>query len=260
MCDETRPGMENLPELLHAASSIAREAGAILLEGREQMDRHQDAGIRYKSSEIDPVTEYDLKSERYIVGEIERRYPHHRLIGEEGGVYPVMHEATPAETCTWHIDPLDGTVNFAHGFPLYCVSLGLVQEGEPVLGVVYLPALNELFAACKGSGTTLNGKPVRVSATARLEQGLLATGFSYDTHTSDSNLRYLAAGRWDGYWEMKTKTYDIAAGIILVREAGGQITDFDGGNDMLGSGRIVASNGLIHTAMLNILSRAGDRE
>lgn len=277
------PTAETLEDILESAIRIARGAGAILLEGRENMERHKDAGIRYKTSEIDPVTEYDLKSERYIVSEIRSRFPHHRLIGEEGGVYETSNTTEDDDTYTWHIDPLDGTVNFAHGFPLFCVSLGLVTAGEPVLGVVYLPALNELFAACKGSGTTLNGKPVQVSSISQLTQALLATGFSYDTHTSDSNIRnflgfqrtaqatrrigscainlsYLAAGRWDGYWEMKTKTYDIAAGIILVREAGGRVTDFDNGNDMLGSGRIVASNGLIHDALLNVLAESEDRE
>jgi myo-inositol-1(or 4)-monophosphatase len=274
---------ESLNDILSTASAIALEAGAILLEGQSVMARNRGSGIRYKTSDIDPVTEYDERSERHIAAALRRHYPHHQLIGEEGGVYPATASPSATDSLTWHIDPLDGTVNFAHGFPLYCVSLGLVRGGEPVLGVVYLPALNELFTACAGSGTRLNGEPVQVSAISRLEHALLATGFSYDTHTSDSNLgnflgfqrgaqatrrigscainlSYLAAGRWDGYWELKTKTYDVAAGIILVREAGGQVSDFDGGQDMLGSGRIVASNSFIHTAMLDVLARAGDRD
>lgn len=277
------PTGENLETILQSAITIARTAGAILLEGRDAMEQNQGVGIRYKTSDIDPVTEYDVRSEQYISGEIRRLFPHHQLIGEEGGTYEVNASTPEADTYTWHIDPLDGTVNFAHGFPLYCVSLGLLRGQEPVLGVIYLPACNELFAASQGSGATLNGKPIRVSHTARLDQALLATGFSYDTHTSDSNIRnflgfqhtaqatrrigscainlsYLAAGRWDGYWELKTKTYDIAAGIVLVREAGGCVTDFDNGNDMLQSGRIVASNGRLHTAMLDVLTTAGDRE
>jgi myo-inositol-1(or 4)-monophosphatase len=277
------PADENLQTILQSAISIARAAGAILLEGRDVMEQHKGEGIRYKTSDIDPVTEYDVRSEQYISGELRRLFPHHRLIGEEGGTYEVNTSTPEADTYTWHIDPLDGTVNFAHGFPLYCVSLGLLRGEEPVLGVIYLPASNELFAASKGSGATLNGKPIQVSPTTRLDQALLATGFSYDTHTNDSNIRnflgfqhtaqatrrigscainlsYLAAGRWDGYWELKTKTYDIAAGIVLVREAGGCVTDFDNGNGMLHSGRIVASNGPLHTAMLDVLAAAGDRE
>ncbi len=282
MTDYGDSGSVSLQEMLQTAMTIAREAGTLLLQGQAVMTRNRGNGIRYKTSEIDPVTEYDLLSERHITGQLRRHYPHHRLIGEEGGVYDAQVSPPAADTLTWHIDPLDGTVNFAHGLPFYCVSLGLVRGTEPVLGVVYLPASDELFSACLGSGTQLNGEPVRVSPTHQLERSLLATGFSYDTHTSDSNLRnflgfqrsaqatrrigscainlsYLAAGRWDGYWELKTKTYDIAAGIVLVREAGGCVTDFDHGDDMLGSGRIVASNGLIHTAMLDVLTEAGDR-
>lgn len=273
---------DSLEDILKTAVAIAREAGALLLEGQAVMEQSRGGGVQYKTTAIDPVTEYDVRSERHITERLRSCYPWHRLIGEEGGTYPVAAEPETPDTLTWHIDPLDGTVNFAHGFPLYCVSLGLVRGTEPILGVVYLPALNELFTACLGSGSYLNGKPLRVSATTRLEQSLLATGFSYDTHTSDSNLRnftefqrsvqatrrigscainlsYLAAGRWDGYWELKTKTWDIAAGIILVRESGGCVTDFDNGTEMLNSGRIVASNGLIHASMLDVLAKAGDR-
>jgi len=278
--DDTRSA--SLQEILQTATTIAREAGVLLRDGQAEMNRNRGSGIRYKTSEIDPVTEYDLRSERHITDRLRCHYPHHRLIGEEGGIYDERAAPASTDTLTWHIDPLDGTVNFAHGLPFYCVSLGLVRGTEPVLGVIYLPASDELFSACRGSGTRLNGEPVRVSATTRLDRALLATGFSYDTHTSDSNLKnflgfqrsaqatrrigscainlsYLAAGRWDGYWELKTKTYDIAAGIVLVREAGGCVTDFDNGNDMLGSGRIVASNGLLQTAMLDVLAEASDR-
>ena len=260
--------------IIDLAIRTAREAGEILRD-------YAARGFQIESKgRNNLVTEADLASERHITAAIRGTFPAHHILAEESG--GTLHSDL-ADDYYWIVDPLDGTTNFAHGFPLYCVSLGLVRGGEPVLGVVYLPALNELFTACAGSGTRLNGESVQVSAISRLEHTLLATGFSYDTHSSDSNLgnflgfqrsaqatrrigscainlSYLAAGRWDGYWELKTKTYDVAAGIILVREAGGQVSDFDGGQDMLGSGRIVASNSFIHTAMLDVLARAGDRD
>lgn len=269
-----------LTDILDAAVTIARGAGAILREGFE--DRRV-AALQFKTSDIDPVTEYDVRSEKFIVGELRRRFPSHQIVGEEGGAYRVGEVQSTARDFLWHIDPLDGTVNFAHRFPMFCVSLGLLIDGVPSLGVVYNPITDEMFAAARGVGATRNGSPIHVSATPVLNRALVITGFSYDTHTSDSNMKnflgfqrsaqatrrigsaalnlcYTAAGQMDGHWEMKVKPHDIAAGIVLVREAGGTVTDFDGGDDILNTGRIVSSNGLIHREMLDVLKAAGDSE
>lgn len=270
------------PDWLSQAVSIARGAGGILLDRFNKARAQGGAVPRFKSTAIDPVTEFDLASEDYIVAELRRQFPDHRVIGEEGG--PYASAATSAESpWAWQIDPLDGTVNFSHGLALFCVSMGLLLNGRPVLGVVFNPATDELFAATQGGGASLNDRPLRVSTTANLDRALLVTGFAYDTHDSDSNMRnflgfqhscqatrrigstalnlcYTAAGYMDGYWELKTQAHDIAAGVILVREAGGLVTDFDGGDDMFVSHRIVASNGLLHQAMLTVLGEANDRD
>lgn len=269
-----------LGPILEAAVAIARGAGEILRQGATEIAQQGGATLQFKTTDIDPVTEYDLRSERYIVDELRRHYPDQRIVGEEGGEYA----AAPAagSDAVWYIDPLDGTVNFAHGFPLYCVSIGLWLGERPALGVVYNPATDELYAAATGLGATRNGRPMRVSQTAALRGGLISTSFTYDTQTSDGNIRnflgfqragqatrrigssalnlaYTATGQFDGHWELNTKPYDVAAGIVLVREAGGTVTDFDGGEDMLGTGRVVASNGLLHDQMLAVLREADDR-
>lgn len=269
-----------LTDILDAAVEIARGAGAILREGFENQ---RAASLQFKTTDIDPVTEYDLRSEEFIVGELRRRFPSHQIVGEEGGAYRAGEVQSTAREFLWHIDPLDGTVNFSHGFPMFCVSLGLLIDGVPSLGVIYNPITDEMFAAARGLGATRNGSPIHVSATPVLNRALVITGFSYDTHTSDSNMKnflafqrtaqatrrigsaalnlcYTAAGQMDGHWEMKVKPHDIAAGIVLVREAGGTVTDFDGGDDILNTGRIVSSNGLIHREMLEVLKAANDRD
>ncbi|MGX2041871.1 inositol monophosphatase family protein [Methylocaldum sp. MU1018] len=272
----------SLTEILDAAVIIARGAGAILREGLTALEAHRGTALRFKTSDIDPVTEYDERSEKFIVGELRRLYPAHQIVGEEGGTYRAEDSRPPARNYLWHIDPLDGTVNFAHGFPMFCVSMGLLVDDVPSVGVVYNPATDEMFAAALGSGATRNGRPIHVSATPVLNRALVITGFGYDTHVSDSNMKnflgfqrsaqatrrigsaalnlcYTATGQLDGHWEMKVKPHDIAAGIVLVREAGGTVTDFDGGDDILDTGRIVSSNGLIHREMLDVLQAAGDR-
>jgi len=269
-----------LTDILGTAVTIAHGAGAILREG---LEAPRGAALQFKTSDIDPVTEYDVRSEKFIVGELRQRFPSHQIVGEEGGTYRAENSRPYAGNYTWHIDPLDGTVNFAHGFPMFCVSMGLLVDGVPSVGVIYNPATDEMFAAALGAGATRNGRPIRVSATPVLNRALVITGFSYDTHTSDSNMKnflgfqrsaqatrrigsaalnlcYTAAGQMDGHWEMKVKPHDIAAGIVLVREAGGTVTDFDGGDDILSTGRIVSSNGLIHREMLNVLKAADDRD
>ena len=270
------------PDILAATVAIARGAGSILMEGLASMGEHRGAALQFKSSDIDPVTEYDIRSEKFIVGELRQRFPSHHIVGEEGGIYQSQNSQLSAKNYTWQIDPLDGTVNFAHGFPMFCVSLGLLIDGVPSVGVVYNPATDEMLAAALGHGATRNDMPIHVSITPTLRQALLITGFSYDTHKSDNNIEnflgfqrnaqatrrigscalnlcYTATGQLDGYWEMKVKPHDIAAGIVLVREAGGIVTDFDGGEDMLDTLLIVASNGLIHQEMLEVLKAANDR-
>lgn len=271
---------DSLIHVMNAAVTIARGAGAILREGADVIRAQRGAALQFKTTDIDPVTEYDLRSEQFIVGQLRQLFPSHRIIGEEGGCYQI--DSSGPETHLWQIDPLDGTVNFAHGWPMFCVSMGLLIDGVPSVGVIYNPATDEMFAATRGHGATRNGRPMRVSTTGELSRALLITGFSYDTHVSDSNignflafqhtaqatrrigscalnLCYTASGQMDGYWELKTKAHDIAAGIVLVREAGGTVTDFDHGEEMLTSGRIVASNGLIHRQMLEVLMVADDR-
>ena len=280
----------NEPALLHMlyhAINIARGAGAILREGYAQFEARAGA-VTYKQADVDPVTEYDQRSEAFIVAALRKAFPAHRIVGEEGGDYGVpssefqVHSSPGTRnfelgTCEWQIDPLDGTVNFAHGFPLFSVSMGLLVDGVPALGVVYDPVREELFAGATGCGATLNGKPIRVSNTPSLSRALLTTGFPYDRRTSPLNnfemfiafqrksqevrrlgsaaldLCYVACGRLDGYWEMKIKPHDIAAGIAILREAGGTVTDFAGGGDMLNVNQIVASNGLIQREMLDVI-------
>lgn len=262
--------LSELQSILQLTIPIAQGAGAILRDGLRNMTANQ---VAYKSA-TDPVTEYDHKSEAYIVAALRQHFPQHHIVGEEGGTYEVPTSISPWQ---WQIDPLDGTVNFAHGYPLFSVSMGLLHDGVPVLGVVYNPMSDELFSAVQGGGAHLNGQPIRVSQHAPLTRALLNTGFPYDRRTSPDNnfdlfIRFqraslevrrigsaaldccmVACGRMDGYWEMKIKPHDISAGIIIVREAGGTVTDFDGANDIIPKQRIVASNGLIHEEMLAVI-------
>lgn len=276
-----------LGDILVHATEIARGAGAILLEGYAQFSAG-GGNVIFKQADVDPVTEYDKRSEAFIVDALRKAYPSHRIVGEEGGSYemgnaefgvgnesPIPNSQFPI--CEWQIDPLDGTVNFAHGFPVFSVSIGLLVDGAPALGVVYDPAHDELFAGATGLGATLNGKPIRVSRTPTLSVSLLTTGFPYDTRTSAVNnfaafydfqrksqqvrrlgsaaldLSYVACGRLDGYWEMKIKPHDITAGMAILREAGGVVTDYAGGDDMLTRNEIIASNGLIQHEMLSVI-------
>lgn len=274
----------NLREMLNHACEIARGAGAILLEGYARFSAGERRVV-YKQADVDPVTEYDQRAEAFIVAALRKTFPSHHIVGEEGGSYEALNPESKSSsaqdsarsTFEWQIDPLDGTVNFAHGFPLFSVSMGLLVDDVPALGVVYDPMREELFAGATGCGATLNDKPIRVSNTPALSRALLTTGFPYDRRTSPLNnfemfiafqrksqevrrlgsaaldLCYVACGRLDGYWEMKIKPHDIAAGIAILREAGGTVTDYTGGNDMLNINQIVASNGLIQREMLSVI-------
>jgi len=215
----------------------------------------------------------DREAERLIVDRLRAAFPDHTIITEEG------EDFTTSSPYRWFIDPLDGTTNYAHGYPVFSVSIALEVDGEVNLGIVYAPYLNELFMAERGKGATLNEKPIHVSRTDKLNASLLATGFPYDIrHSKENNLNhfcnfalkaqairrggsaaldlcYVACGRFDGYWELKLKPWDVAAGVLIVKEAGGCVTDLEGGRFDILSGDVVASNGRIHEEMLEVLKR-----
>jgi myo-inositol-1(or 4)-monophosphatase len=224
------------------------------------------------------VTEVDKESERLIVEHLLSHFPTHNIVAEEGE-YP--QRTSPFR---WIIDPLDGTTNYAHGFPWFCSSIGLEHEGELVVGVIYNPIYDELFTAAKAGGAFLNGRRLAVSSRSPLHNSLLGTGFPYDCASDPANnfanfiafqkaargirragaaaldLAYVAAGRLDGFWELKLKPWDVAAGVLLVREACGSVTTFDGSAYDIFNDRIVASNGLVHDEMVAMLASvaAGD--
>jgi len=252
------------------AVELARRAGQVLREGFGRAHRVEHKG------EIDLVTEVDRRSEALIVEEIRHRFPNHAILAEEGGGQGV------GGKYRWIVDPLDGTTNFAHGYPCISVCLALEYRGELTLGVVYDPLREELFAAERGGGACLNGRPIRVSALSDLSEALLATGFPYDVRRTGSNLElfarfirraqairrdgsaaldlaYVACGRFDGFWEMKLKPWDLAAGMLLVSEAGGQVSDFRGEGKILERGEIVAANAVLHVQMLEVIREAQGR-
>lgn len=264
-------------EILQTAVIIAREAGALLRQGLGEANH-----INYKG-EVDLVTEYDERAEALIVDALQRAFPKHAIHTEERGV--VAGHADDEAAYRWLIDPLDGTTNFAHGFPVFAVSLALLAcdpDGDggdhPVVGVVYDPTRDECFSAARGEGAALNGRALHVSPTPTLNTALLATGFPYDRRTRPDNnvgnmgrfirrcqgirragaaaldLAYVACGRLDGYWELRLYPWDVAAGVLLVQEAGGRVSDLNGGTDYLSGAHIVASNGAIHDEMLAVLA------
>lgn len=253
--------------LRDAAIELAREAGAILREG------HGRAHTPERKGRIDLVTEYDRRSEALLLRRLAERFPGHAVLAEESGAHAGSGPAT-----RWLIDPLDGTTNFAHNYPFFCVSVGAEHEGEMTAGAVYDPVRDEMFAAARGHGATLNGRPIRVSDVERLEGALLVTGFPYDVREKPEpllsqfraflmraqgirrdgsaalNLCYLACGRFDGFWEAHLAPWDMAAGTLIVREAGGMVTDHDGGALRLDGKRILGSNGRLHEEMKGVLS------
>lgn len=265
----------NLEFVLEIAEDTARAAGALLMDG---FGREKE--IQVKSSSIDFVTQYDLAAEALIMERLRVAFPDHGFVGEEGT------DEAGTQPFAWQIDPLDGTNNFSHGFPVFSVSLALYEGQRPLVAVIYDPTRDECFKAIAGRGATLTtaagSKPMRVSATAPIGQSLLATGFPYDAHTSPLDnaeyvgrfvkrafglrragsaaldMAYVAAGRLDGYWEFKVSSWDVAAGILLVREAGGVVTAIDGRPlELTPQLHVLASNGLIHDEMLAVL-REGD--
>lgn len=251
---------------LPLAIELARQAGKVQRDGLGKA--HQ---VEYKGT-IDLVTEIDTQCERLIVDGIRRHFPDHDVLAEEGTGTRLT------SGYRWIVDPLDGTVNYAHAYPLFCVCIALERHGRVELGVIYEPNHDELFVAEKGKGATCNGRPIHVSTRATLIESMIATGFAYGIEHGEiatnippfsnfvmrtravrrdgvagTDLCYLACGRFDGFWEHYLKPWDIAAGALIVQEAGGQVTMFDGRPlDIYGT-EILASNGTIHAAMMEVL-------
>jgi len=262
-----------LATTLALAARLAREAGAIQRERYETSFR-----IDTKGSTTNLVTEVDHACEALIVETLERERAGDAIVAEEGSGT----EHPDAEWC-WIIDPLDGTTNFAHGYPRFCVSIGVERRGERAVAAVYDPLLDELYTATRGGGAFLGRRPLRVSRETRLAHALAATGFAYDVHKSqDDNLSnfarmvkstravrrdgsaaldlcYVAAGRFDAFWEFKLSPWDVAAGILIVEEAGGRCTDAAGGPALRSGAEVVASNSVLHEAILSLLERHGQR-
>ncbi|MFV1978386.1 MAG: inositol monophosphatase family protein [Myxococcota bacterium] len=255
--------------ILELAERLAREAGRIQREHYEG-----EFEIHTKSAIIDLVTDVDRACERLIVEAIQTERPGDAILAEEGG--GTDH---PGAEWRWVIDPLDGTTNYAHGYPRFCVSIGVEHRGAATVGVVYDPLLDELFSAVRGRGAMLNDRPLQVSAETRLDHAMLSTGFAYDVHRSTDdnlnhfsafaktvqairrdgsaalNLCYVAAGRLDGFWELKLHPWDVAAGLLIVEEAGGRTSDFSGHQSCTSWRETVASNTHLHEAMLEFLQR-----
>jgi myo-inositol-1(or 4)-monophosphatase len=251
-------------EPIDVAAAAAREAGAILLEHLQSpLEIEEKAGRR-----ADLVTEADRASEAAIVARLRAEYPSATILGEEGGV----REGTSQER--WIVDPLDGTTNFAHGYPPFCVSIAYERDGELIVGIIYAPLLNEFFAAERGAGARCNVLPIHVSSIARVSDAMVCTGFKpYDYQTNAPyfakasnaaqavrrdgsaalDLAYTAIGRFDAFWEFDLAPWDTAAGVLLAREAGGSVTALDGSPYTFDSRTILASNGAIHSEMQSML-------
>jgi myo-inositol-1(or 4)-monophosphatase len=258
-----------------AAVEMAREAGAILREGYGRAHRPERKG------RIDLVTEYDRRSERLLLDAIAKRFPGHSVLAEESGVTRApAGEGSASPSVRWLVDPLDGTTNFSHNYPFFCVSIAAELEGAVVAGAIFDPVRGELFSAHAGGGATLDDRAIHVSDIAKVEDALIVTGFPYDVreHPERSlplfqaflmraqgirrdgsaalNLCYLASGRFDGFWEGHLAPWDMAAGVLIVREAGGTVTDYAGGPFVVDGKQILASNGRIHEEMRGILAAA----
>jgi myo-inositol-1(or 4)-monophosphatase len=264
-----------MPDFLVTAESIAREAGALLRDFY-----HRGVRAEYKG-DVDLVTEADRASEALIGTRLRAAFPDHGIYGEEG-----TRQALDSEF-RWYVDPLDGTTNFAHGFPVFCVVLGCErrhpglasdEDGEMVAGVIYDPLRDEMFSTARGAGATLNGEPIHVSRTKALQESLIATGFpSHKRHRSPNvhfyqeftlrshgvrragsaalDLAYVACGRLEAFWEFQLNPWDTSAGYLLLEEAGGRITHFDGSKFTLDSREILATNGLVHNEMEHLFAK-----
>ena len=255
--------------MLNFAIQVARDAGNLLVQrlGAAQITNKGD---------IDLVTEADIAAEELIIDRIRSHYPLHGILAEESG--EAIQEGSSRSEWKWIIDPLDGTTNYAHGYPCFCVSIGVEHAGALEIGVVYDPMRNEMFAAERGQGATLNERRIRVSNVEELNSAMMCTGFPYDVRTRPDfardftnftlhaqavrrdgsaalDLAYVACGRFDGFWEDGLNTWDIAAGALLVSEAGGRITNFENEPLDIYTKKVVASNGRVHDEMLRLLRR-----
>jgi myo-inositol-1(or 4)-monophosphatase len=252
-----------MPSYLETAIEIARESGALLADYFERRIPFELKG------QYDLVTDADRASERLVVERLTAHFPQHGIVAEEGG----GHESS--SEYRWYVDPLDGTTNFAHGFPVFNVTLALERAGELIAGVVYDPTRDEMFAAERGGGAHLNGKPIRVSQATRLNDCLVATGFPSRKRHRDVNihffyqlammshgvrragsaaidLAYIAAGRLDAYWEYSLNPWDVAAGLLIVEEAGGTVSDMQGNPASVTAPHVLADNGLVHEEVLTL--------
>jgi myo-inositol-1(or 4)-monophosphatase len=252
-------------ESLKEAEAAARESGEML---RQNIDSRRE--IVYKGA-VNLVTDFDERSQEVILSHLSSQFPEHDFLAEED-----LLEERGSEF-RWIIDPIDGTTNYAHNFPVFCVSIALEWKGKVVCGVIYDPMRDEMFSAISGSGALMNGRRIRTSTNGDLDKSLLATGFPYDVRESKVNnidhfanfatrvqairrcgsaaldLSYVACGRFDGFWELKLSPWDVAAGILIVKESGGHVTDFKGEAASIYGRDLLASNGLIHEQMIRIL-------
>lgn len=252
--------------MLNFATQLARDAGRLLAE-------HFGRSIQVSNKgEIDLVTEADLAAEQLIIERIQSYFPRHSILAEESGeTISIGGE----KEWKWIVDPLDGTTNYAHGYPCFCVSIALEHKGTLEVGVVYDPMRDEMFAAERGGGATLNGRRIRVSDTDELNRALLCTGFPYDVRergefarhfhnfvmhaqgvrrdgSAALDLAFVACGRFDGFWEEGLRPWDVASGALLIEEAGGSISRYDGSALDVYNPPVMASNGLIHDAMIEV--------
>lgn len=253
--------MPERPQFVPAMAEIAREAGTLLMGYF-----HRRVKVEYKG-DVDLVTEADRASEALITKRIRERWPGHNIMGEEGT------RSEQGSDYRWYVDPLDGTTNFAHGYPVFCVSLGLEHKDEPVAAVIFDPTRDEMFSAQKDGGAFLNGQAIHVSSVDNLAECLVATGFpSHKRHKNPNIFFYhqitlkthgvrragsaaldlcsVACGRFDGFWEFNLNPWDTAAGVLIVQEAGGRVTRFDGQPFRIDSRETLASNGRVHEALL----------
>jgi myo-inositol-1(or 4)-monophosphatase len=257
--------------LLNFAIQTAREAGQLLAERLGSILKVHNKG------EIELLTESDLASERLIIDRIKTFHPRHAILAEESGETETGNLAASKGEWKWIIDPLDGTTNYAHGYPCFCVSIALEHNGVLELGVIYDPMRDEMFTAERGQGAALNGRRISVSEIDNLNRALLCTGFPYDVRERSEftrhfasfimnaqavrrdgaaaiDLAYVACGRFDGFWEEGRKPWDLAAGVLMIEEAGGKVTNYDGSPFSVYQPPILASNGLVHEQMMRVLA------
>lgn len=263
--------MQKIEEWIQLGLTVVREAGDLIAE------RYNTRFSVSQKGAINLVTEVDLAAEELLVARIRGAFPGHAILAEE------RHSDTPRDTVCWIIDPLDGTTNFAHGYPVFAVSIGLEIDGEVEWGAVLDPLRKELYTARRGRGAFCNGTALHVSEVASLGDSLLATGFPYDIRTSEENnlanfcafalrchgirrsgsaaldLCNVAAGRLDGFWESKLNPWDCAAGYLMVREACGRVTNYRGNHGSIYEREVVASNGRIHDEMLSVLTAVTEK-